>query len=195
MNRRSKIEPKGKNYCCAFILPMCGINHKNLPTNFINAYINKDYQAFMVFDKTVDYDIIFYKFLENTREKNNNLIEVADEDDEIVLKFNISKEYHKDYDTFVEGKYSKFSESYKKTLISYFGQKSRDQDYKANIYNAIHPQDFKRRQIAERIYDSRDINEGIKLIDEVLEAPNLNEEIYKPIQEIIQINNTLTINN
>jgi len=172
---------------------MCGINHKNIPTNFINAYITKDYKAIMVFDKTVDYDIIFYRFLENTKEKNDYLIRHIDEEDEIVLEFNIEEEYRNDFDLFTNGKYSKLSDSYKKLLVSYFGQESRKHDHKANIYDAIYPQDFKRRQIAERIYDERDIREGIKLIDEVLEIPNMEEETFKTIQELTQpLNNKLT---
>lgn len=187
MNKRRKLESSNKkNWCCSFILPMVEINYNNLPRNFINAYISKDYEVFMVFDKTQDYDVVFYHFLENIKNKNTALKEVLDGDDEIVFRFNIPKKYFSDFNLFIQGKYSKFADVYKKVLIKYFGQVSISHNYEASVYNTINPQDFKRLQIAERLYDKRDIREGLKLIDEVLDIPDMERELFKPLQSIIQ---------
>lgn len=188
MNRRREIEQKKKNYCCGFILPMVGINHKDLPRNFINSYISKDnYEAIMIFDKTIDYDVIFYTFL--TRIKNNvNFVEHVEEEDEVVLRFKVPPLYHTDFELFTIGKYSKFEESYKKRLVDYFGQKSIKEGHLVTEYNAIYPQDFKRLLIAERLYEKREVSEGVKLIDEVLDSPDLERESFKTIQELTQLN-------
>ena len=187
MNRRKKIEGKRrKNYCCGFVLPMVNVSYKNLPSNFINAYIIKDYEIVTVFDKTVDYDIIFYTYLTNLKERSTDLLEVIDEEDEVVLRFKIPEVHKENFDQFINGKYSRFSESYKKTLVSYFGQKSIKDGYLVTEYNVIYPQDFKRLQIAERLYDRLEARQGLKLIDEVLDLPNLEIETFKPIQQLTQ---------
>lgn len=188
MNRRREIENKKKNYCCSFILPMVGVNYKNLPTNFINAYITSDYGINMVFDKTEDYDVIFYHYVDNLKTKNVYLNNHLEEEDEVILKFNIPKLYHEEFELFKIGKYSQFDNNYKKLLVSYFGQKSMKDSHLVYEYNVIYPQDFKRQQIAERLYDSRDLKEGLKFITEVLDTPDLNKEIFKTIDELLQLN-------
>ena len=165
---------------------MLGINYNNLPRNFINAYITEDHEVFMAFDKTEDYDVVFYHFLENTKNKNTALREVLDGDDEIVLRFNVPEEYFPEFNLFIQGKYSKFADSYKKLLVRYFGREAITHNYEANVFDAIYPQDFKRKQIAERLYDKRDVREGLKLIDEVLDIPNMEKELFKPLQQLIQ---------
>lgn len=165
---------------------MVGVNHKNLPSNFINAYISLDNEAFLIFDKTFDYDEIFYHYLEHTKAKNKDLTDIIQEEDEVVLKFTIPDQYSENYHYFLQGKYSWFTEDYKQLVCNYFGKQTRKDDYTVTEYNTLYPQAFKRRQIAERLYDKKDIEKGLKLIDEVLDKPDLDKEIYKSIEQLTQ---------
>lgn len=189
MNKRRQLETrKKKNFCCAFILPMVGINHKNVPSNFINAYIGKTYNVFVVFDKTEDYDIIFYNFFEHIK-KNPCYKGHIEEEDEMVIELAIHENYYNDFSLFIQGKYSEFSDVYKKIIVSYFGNKTIKDSYHVTEYNTIHPQEFKKKQIAERLYEPKDLKEGLANIKEVLEIPNLEQETFKTIQELEQLNN------
>ena len=87
-------------------------------------------------------------------------------------------------DVFKVGRYSEFTQEYKKKISSYHGIKSNEKDYTAYTHDVLYPLDFKRRQIAERLFESKDINQGIKLITEVLDRPDLDKEIYKTIQQL-----------
>ena len=190
MNRRKQIESrKNKNYCCAFILPMCNINYRILPQNFINGYINDNYVISLVFDKTEDYDINFYNFSKSVAEHNPHFINSVEEEDEVVINLQIPEKHYENYNLFLEGSYSKFDNNFKKVLVNYFGNKSIQDSYKASVYNAIHPQEFKIKQIAERLYEPKDIKQGIKNIKEVLERPNLEREYFKSIQQLIEQSN------
>lgn len=186
MNKRRELEQKKTNYCARFILPMVGVNHNNLPSNFINAYISLDKEAFLIFDKTVDYDIVFYHYLEHVKVKNLNLIECIEQEQEVVLKFAIPEQHSNNYHLFLEGKYSQFDEEYKQVICRYFGKGSIKEGHTVTEYNAIYPQTFKKRQLAEHLYDRKDVEDGLKLIHEVLARPDLDREIYKPIEQLIQ---------
>lgn len=190
MNRRRQLENrKRKNFCCAFILPMCNINYKNLPTNFINAYILDEYQIIMAFDKTEDYDVVFYHFLNNVKDNNKYLTGSSEDTDEILLSFKIPERHHDNYDLFKKGKYSEFDNEFKKLITNYFGNKTIKDTYHVTEYNAIYPQDFKKKQIAERLYEPKDIKEGLKNIKEVLEAPDMEKETFKSLQQLIEQSN------
>lgn len=196
MNTRKKlIKKKKRNFCSTFVLPMCNINHKNLPSNFIDSYIDLEYNIFMVFDKTDDYDIIFHTFLKNTISYNNCYNSHVEEEDEIVIKLSVPLEHYGNYDKFINGEYSKMDDFYKKTIVRYFGNTTIKDNYEVTEYNVIYPQDFKRKQIAERLYSKKDLHIGLKLIHEVLDKPDLDRELYKPLQILLQENDQLNKQN
>lgn len=184
MNKRRKLEHKKTNFCATFILPMVGVNHKNLPNNFINAYIDLDYKVYIVFDKTEDYNIDFHNYNEHLKSTNKHIIDYLDLEDEIVVSFKIPDKYNTNFNLFIQGKYSNFDESYKTVITNYFGRKIIKDNYTVTEYNVIYPQEYKRLQIAERLYDKNSIKEGLKLIKEVLDPPNLDKEIYKTIEQL-----------
>ena len=194
MSKRRQLVGRKKNYCCAFILPMVNINHKNLPSNFINGYINDNYEVFLVFEKSDDNDIIFNHFLNNAKVKNMCFLNIINNNDEIIVKYKVPEKHYDNFNLFIKGKYSKFDDEYKKIIVSYFGNTTVKDNYSVTEYNTIYPQDFKRKQIAERLYDKKDIKEGLKLIDEVLDIPDLQRETFKTIEEL-QTTNQLNITN
>lgn len=168
---------------------MCGVNYKNVPSNFVNGYITMDYKAYLVFDKTEDYDIVFHHYLQHLKDKNKNILDILDQEDEIVIVFNVPDKYLKNFNLFINGKYSKFDEDYKQVVCNYFGKRSINDSHIVSEYNTLYPQDFKRKYIAERIYEKKDIERGLKILNEVyevLDPPNLDKEIYKPIEQLTE---------
>ncbi len=184
MNRRKRIEKNKKNKCNPFILPMVGINYRNLPSNFINSYISKDYHVIMVFDKTDEYDEIFYHFLDRTR-NNIRWYRSSEEDiDEISLVFEIPEIYKNNFDLFMLGRYTEFTESYKGVLCNFFGKKTRKElEHLEDMteFDVIYPREFKRKQIAEHLSYNNSVIDW-KIINEVLSRPDLEKEIYKSIK-------------
>lgn len=168
---------------------MCGVNYKNVPSNFVNCYISTDYRAYMIFDKTEDYDIVFHHYLQHLKDKNKNIIEYIDQEDEMIIVFTIPDKYLKNFDLFIRGKYSKFDEDYKQIVCNYFGKRSINDSHIVSEYNTLYPQEFKRKFIAKRIYEEKDMQKGLKILNEiyeVLDPPNLEKEMYKSIEQITE---------
>lgn len=157
---------------------MCNVNYKSFPDNFINAYINDSNEVIAVFHIPENHEV-FRQFIDML-ESNNNYIRYQEDIDEIELHFSIPEFYKADFELFLDGKYSKFSEEYKQHLIKYYGRKSWRDNYKVNPINVLYPEEFKRQQIANRL--------GVKIedIDEVYDRPNLTNETYKSIEQLIQ---------
>lgn len=107
-----------------------------------------------------------------------------DDDKEVCLFFDVPKEYLDDFDLFVQGKYSKFSEKFKQLLIRKFGNKRATGINPKNglptisMQSALYPVDSERRALANSL--------GVKLeyITEVLDPPNFKYEEYKSIEEL-----------
>lgn len=190
MNRRNRIElancelvgqKKRKNLCIWFILPMCGINHKTLPDNFDNCYVTKEYEVIVSFDKTHDYNSNFLQFMEFIKTKSKFYTKYQEDEDEILLFFKISKVFEKDFDLFLDGKYSKFSSNLKSIITKFFGVATAD-GWGATWYDAISAPDFKKKKIVELL----DLQMDWKSIKEVLDKPDLNKEIYKELAELLK---------
>lgn len=206
MNQRESLIGKKPNKCNTFVLPMCEINYNTLPNNFINCYLSFDkgkdnYQIVTVFHKFQNDNQYMYNtskyqfdsFLEYI-ENNRNYAGKEEEEDEIILYFNIPERNKRNYELFLAGKYSKFSEDYKKLLCSYYGTVSRKIDYRVHEYDIIYPTQSKIKQIAERLFDKKDVAENIKYIVEVLDIPDMEEEKFKSLKQLKQSkqNNQLT---
>lgn len=189
MNRRIEIEGTKKNLNRAFILPMCGINYKILPINFINSYITLDYQVVLVFDKSEGYNTEFQMFLNHVQENIRSYVSFEDNIDEVDIIFQVPEIFRKEFDLFIDGRYSKFSEYYKRIICNFFGRKTIKDDSKVTEYNIIYPEDFKRKQIADSLSIERSEVDW-KSIIEVIDKPDLNREIYIPI-DILKAQRTI----
>lgn len=159
-----------------FVLPMCSINYKSFPNNFINCYINDSDEIIAVFN-IPEIPELFKEFLSYI-EDNKNYTKYEEDIDEISLYFTIPNECKENYNLFLKGKYSKFTESYKQLLCEYYGRISRRTDYKVNLINVIYPEKFKKQQIADNL------GVNISLIEETLDRPDLTKEIYKSINQL-----------
>lgn len=199
MSTRTELIGSKPNKCCVFVLPMCDINHKSMPKNFfINCYLNYDkgkdnYQIVIVLERPPDGSLALDHFIDYVI-YNKNFSHREDYDDEIVLFFNIPESNKSNYELFLAGKYSKFTDQFKKQLESYHGNARCKANYEVFTYDVIEPTDAKRLQIAQRLYSAKDLPKGLLLIDEVYDCPNLEKEKYKSINQIIESNQIIKSN-
>jgi len=112
--------------------------------------------------------------------------EYDDNEKEICIYFDVPKEYKADFELFTKGLYSGFSNKYKDLLINEYGDGSgvgvSDKTGLPNIslFDAINPSEDKKLLMAKQL--------GVKVSDiiEVLDPPNLKEEEFKKINELIR---------
>lgn len=180
MSRREELlgSKTTKNYI--FILPLLDINYRSLPVNFLNSYIYGSTEIALVFNKTEN--IKFDKYLQYLK-LNKNFVEYREDLDEIILIFHIPECYHNDFELFKQGKYSKFSKECKDIIITFTGTYSEKNSSKVTAFNTVYPQEFKRKQIA------KELMVDIDLIQEVFDAPNLKEETFIDLSELLTKNN------
>ena len=161
-----------------FLLPVVGTSLKDYGPMFLNAYIVQDEEPkIYVVCKNVEEDVVLTTAIIRAR-INPNYIDTETIEDEIIIKFKINKDDLLVYKLFIAGKYSKFPEYYKQKLIKIYGKESIQNNRYVTEYNVIYPQDFKRKQIADWT------GEEIKYIDEVLDSPDLDYEVYIPLVEL-----------
>ncbi len=184
MSKRKEVLGTKATKSYTFLLPMCNIMYKNLPSNFINAYITENDKLVLVFDKVDSEDIKFNLFLHSIND-NKYYTEREETNDEILLFFEIPEYFKEDFVKFKQGKYSKFSKEFKDLLVYAYGDKGKKtikDTYHASLWNTLYPEEFKRKQIAE------EFNVNIDVVpEEVLDAPDLEFELYKPLEILIQI--------
>lgn len=166
---------KAKN----FILPMLGVPISQFSPYMIDCnIINEGFPKIVVIFDNIDDEplkMLIYKL------QSDYLFldcEYDDDDKEVVMFFDIPKEFKKDFEAFVGGKYSKFSEDYKKRLTLYFGKKTCEEAGLVTMWDTINPTDKKRQEIADK-YDI-----SIDSIKELISIPNLEHEIYRTIEEL-----------
>lgn len=170
-----------------FLLPLVGVTKYDFGLHFINAYVSneKPYCIYVVCENINNVTNI----IPDIRISNKpTYISTEINDDEIIYKFNILSEDYYIYDLFVQGKYSEFPENYKKALTDIYGREVNREDYKVTEYNVLYPQDYKRKQIAKRLSFGKDSVIDWTMIHEVLDAPNLEYESYKTLQELKELN-------
>jgi hypothetical protein len=175
--RRERLISSKRTKTSIFLLPMLGINHRSLPKSFFNAYITKNDELVLVFDKTQK-DEKFNIFLEYSND-NNDYIKYEEDVDEILMYFDIPIEFSNDYHLFLQGAYSKFSEEYKNVLILIHGRQSFKDSHLVSVFDAIQAQMFKRKQVATRL------GVDVSLITEVFDRPEMDEEQFTPLIELL----------
>jgi hypothetical protein len=104
-------------------------------------------------------------------------ISTMKDEDEIVVKFDLDKTFKNDFHIFLDGKYSLLSKKFKDLLMRFHDTTSA-KDHYASMYDTLYPTNRKRKLLAD--YLSVDINDII----EVLAKPELDLELYKPINEL-----------
>lgn len=181
MSKRKEIEQfKQLNWSAIFVLPMCEINHRTLPSNFINSYLNFEGEVILIFENYREEDKNSFESYINYLKLNRNYSGFGQENNEFIMYFRIPDRNIVDYNHFLKGKYSKFSTNFKKLLESYYGNETRKEDHEVYEYDVIYPKQLKRKQIADWL------GVDIELIIEVLDPPDVNKEEYKSINQLIK---------
>jgi hypothetical protein len=178
INKLIQYKKKAKN----FILPMLGIPISQYEPYIIdcNIIVEGFPKIVVIFDNVDDEPLKMliyrlqseYLFLD---------CEYDDDDREAVLFFDVPKEFKGDFELFIKGSYSKFSDVYKNRLIKYFGKVTCEDWGLVTMWDTIHPREHKRNQIAEKYGVEAD------QIIELISSPDLEHEIYKTIEELKEI--------
>lgn len=179
MSKRIELIGNKATKCHTFILPMFGLKQLLLPSNYINTYIYDSNSVVLVCNEPNEIQSEGFNRFLTTINENENYINCEIVNNEIVLHFTIPDNFKSDYNKIIKGEYSKTSAEYKKLIVDFYGRTSIKDTYKVTAYNTLYPQEFKRKQIADRL------GVNSKLITEVLDSPDLNYEIYKPLDELI----------
>lgn len=109
----------------------------------------------------------------------------GDDNKEVILFFDVPNNYKEDFELFVQGKYSRFSHSFKELLTKTYGEQ-RLLDFSkesklpnVSVYDAIYPTEERKKALSSALgCDVKDLN------DEVLSPPDLEFEEYKNIEEL-----------
>ncbi len=116
-------------------------------------------------------------------------MEYGDEEKELIMFFDVPKEFKKDFELYVQGHYSQFSEQYKSLLVKSYGS-AREKGISpktelpnVNIYDAIYPTDDLKKLMAKQLSTPNYIIDW-KNINEVLDPPNIEYEEFKLIEEL-----------
>lgn len=185
--RREFLLKEGKNikrngeifntFTSRFLLPVVDCTMKDFGPTFLNAHITSGNEPHIyVICEYKEEDASLTTAIIRAR-INPNFIDTEVVEDEIIFKFKINKDDLPIYKSFIDGKYSKFSKHYKDKLIRIYGNTPIKANRYVSEYDTLFPTDFKRKQIAD--WTGADIKD----IDEVLDSPDLDYEIYLPLSE------------
>lgn len=189
--KNGQYKSKGK----VFLLPMLGITlyHVNKEINHlidVNFTQSGFPQIVLIFDNTVDYEPLKADIYMAMNLSTYIDSEYSNNNEEVCMFFDVPLEFRKDFELFVKGQYSQFSEKFKDILVKTYGagryqNKNKDiQDVdestglpKVGIYDVIYPLKKTKRFIQEQL-------NTVVEITEVLSPPDPDEEEFKTIEEL-----------
>ena len=161
------------------VLPML-VEDKNLVfyNRLVNCFIaSEEYTDKIILVYRWDNGSLYSKFKEALKQFRN-FIKLDDINNEFsIFTFDVPKKYLKDYQNFLDGKYSKFSDEYKQRVLNF-----NDSNKQSSLGQILY-QDPKRRKRMERelgIELNKD-SELLSIIDYKIET--LNTEYYGIQQE------------
>lgn len=155
-----------------FILPSLGQNSAYFSCNtyMINSYITGDHKYLMVrYRFSISND---YTKLEKELSKHNLYQGFYDVDNfSVVFKFGIPKEFHKDIETFLEGRYSLMSDRLKNKIKIFYSSNSKP-ELLSNIIHVLERNEKLRKRYENKL--------GIKISEksELESKPNKDQEIW-----------------
>lgn len=148
-----------------FVAPMIGISYSFYRYNLINCYLNDKlnrpnldiYHVFLLVKKEDD-----------ALERLRPFVEYYKVDEGYMYVFKVPDQYEEDYLKFILGKYSEFSNSYKKRIITLLPTPYT----KSNVFKVISKSEEAKEQIEKLV--------GETIGDqEVMSVPNWEDECYE----------------
>lgn len=116
-------------------------------------------------------------------------VEYGDNDKEVIIYLNIPEEFRKDFDKFIEGRYTEFSDKYKELLVRTYGEgrqegfNSKDGLPNMSMYDVIYPEESVKSRLAESL-STGNHRVNWKDIKEVLDPPNKKYEVFKKAEDL-----------
>lgn len=164
-------------YCSTFLLPTIGYSEKEFNNQFLNAYIDENLsepQLYVIIEGNID------ELSLNKIKKNPCYVEdfLSENETELIIKFKIHEKYHDIFYKYINGKYSEFDNTYKQILTEIHGRSVNTHKRLVTVFDILYPRKDKINQIAVEL----DVNKS--LIKEVFDIPNLEYEIYKPLEQL-----------
>jgi len=171
------------NYTTIFLLPMIGYDRLFYSDELISAYIIDDDKPKLaiVFENS---DTVELQRCIEILGRNREFISMDYDDDnkEVVLIMNIPKYYMIDYNMFIIGRYSKFSNAYKELLLDVHGRKTGNGEC-IMMVDALHPDLKARKYKADKMgCNPDDLPNG-----EVMSVPTISEEQYNKANQLKQV--------
>lgn len=174
-----KMDNKGSityTFASKFLLPIIGFTIKDFGNSLINTHITEGDkpELVVILDPNIDDTVsLLVKMRIVSHYLNDETI-----DDELVIRFTISKAYYNVLDKFKKVHYSAFDEFYKRILTRYYGEGVIQNGVKVSMYDTIYPRYEKRKNLAESL------GAEVKYIQEVLDSPEMDYEIYKSLEQL-----------
>lgn len=163
-----------------FMLPILDVHipHDSKYLIDVNIQTGGFPQIITIFDNIDDEELkmLIYKLQSGYQFIDCNY---GDDDKEIVLFFDIQKEFQLDFELFTQGGYSRFSEKYKNRLLDYYDRGTCSTYAQFSMFDALYPTEKKRKERAEDLGYNK--WEDIK---ELFSVPDLETEEYKTIDEL-----------
>lgn len=175
LNKIGKVIDSNIRYTNAtkFLLPMIGLRSGSFDT-LVNVHIIPGVKPQLVVILENN-DTFIYKDLAKCK-VNKNYIEDYNDEDEIIIKFNIPN--IDTYSKFLDGRYSQFDNSYKELLLGDNRKVFDDETMKVTLCDTLYPRKQKIRAIANILGVPND------MIKEVYDRPDLSYEVYTPITQL-----------
>lgn len=193
--RREWLKGVSKKKSKSFLLPMLetSLIHINKDKD-INYLIDVSFiqigfpQIVLIFDN-VDY-VPLKEDIHRLSMKSSYIgAEYDDEEKEVCMFFDVPTEFKKDFELFTHGKYSQFSEKYKKVLTNIYTTK-RDNGVSpstmlpnVSMYDVLYPTNDLRKLMAKQLSTDNHIVDWT-MINEILDPPNIELEEFKTIEEL-----------
>lgn len=198
MSKRREILGKEtvKKWCKSFLPVMLEMPLMHVG-NGINYFMDLGFtmegfpQIVYIFDN-IDYEPLMmdiYKLQNHTCFVD---IEYSDDNKEVVVFLDVPKEFRRDFDKFIQGQYSEFSDRFKELLIAKYGDgrqegiSSKNGLPNVSMMDIINPEPAQKKLLAECL-SSTGSRVNWRDLKEIISPPNVEVEEYKTIQELIKL--------
>jgi hypothetical protein len=170
------------------ILPMLGFPKSHYDNWLIDCYIKVEDKKIVIVlgnETNDDLSMLVYKLQALSEWESEDLY---DDNNEIVITCKVPSQYLEDFNKFLSGDYSKFSEKYKELLFrkGFYTKLTADNSLDKygfpvkSVYEMVYPPEGKLKILEKAI--------GVKLHKrEIMSSPDLILEEYKSVSELIQI--------
>jgi len=172
---------KKNNKTTIFLLPTYGYPLKLYSNYFIGCYIkDKDnYIISFVFENAEDSEAL--RPIIQMLSVHHDYIDMnfdGQNAEELVVDMKLDKEYHKDFKSILDGRYSEISEQLKDILMGIHGKKN-GVGLGMTMYETLYPTIIRRNDLAKHL------NVDYKhMPHEVLDVPNMDYEQYLTIEQL-----------